>query len=127
MTMMQLKMMQILYLKMDKQIKKFDFFTDLQLRRIDYSYLGIDENDGILQEANQKVDFTFFNPKAGLVYNFNTKNQIYSSFSVANREPVRDDFRENLKGRQPKHETLNNLELGYRLAKESYFLLQIII
>jgi iron complex outermembrane receptor protein len=110
-----------LYLKLNKQIKKFEFFTDLQVRRIDYSYLGIDENDGILQEANQKVDFTFFNPKAGLVYNFNTKNQIYSSFSVANREPVRDDFRENLEGRQPKHETLNNLELGYRLAKESYF------
>ncbi len=111
-----------IYLKMDKQVKKFDFFADLQLRRIDYSYLGIDQNDGDLIEANQKVDFLFFNPKAGIVYRFNEKNQLYSSFSVANREPVRDDFRENFAGRRPKHETLYNLEFGYRLTKESYFI-----
>jgi iron complex outermembrane receptor protein len=111
-----------LYFKVNRKIKKLDLYADLQLRNINYSYLGIDENDGELIDTKQNVSFTFFNPKGGLVYTINNTNQLYGSFSVANREPVRDDFRENTAGRRPKHETLNNLELGYRLAKGKHFL-----
>ncbi|MGV3631448.1 MAG: TonB-dependent receptor [Bacteroidota bacterium] len=109
------------YLKMNKRFKKLNVFADLQLRHINYSFLGLEEVDGELLEAQQKVNYTFFNPKAGLTYDFNTFNQLYTSFAVANREPVRDDFRENLASSRPKHETLNNLEFGYRLAKDKFY------
>ncbi|MCE3295217.1 MAG: TonB-dependent receptor [Crocinitomicaceae bacterium] len=109
------------YLKANKRFKKLTVYADLQVRNINYSYLGVEEVDGELLEAKQQVDYTFFNPKAGLTYDFNNQNQVYTSFAVANREPVRDDFRENLASSRPKHETLNNLEFGYRLAKDKYY------
>lgn len=109
------------YLKINKKFGKLNALLDLQVRSINYSYLGVDETNGQLVEARQQVNFTFFNPKVGLTYDINNQNQLYTSFSVANREPVRDDFRENLLKKQPKHETLHNLEAGYRLAKDSYY------
>lgn len=109
------------YLKINKKFGKLNALLDVQVRSINYSYLGVDETNGQLVEARQQVNFTFFNPKVGLTYDINNQNQLYTSFSVANREPVRDDFRENLMKKQPKQETLHNLEAGYRLAKETYY------
>lgn len=110
------------YLKINKRFKKLNVYADLQVRHINYSYLGVEEVDGELLEAQQKVDYTFFNPKAGWTYDFNKANQLYASIALANREPVRDDFRENLSSNRPKHESLHNLEVGYRLATSNYYL-----
>ena len=73
------------YVKVNKRFKKLTAYADLQVRHIDYSFLGVEEVDGELLEAQQKVNYTFFNPKAGLTYDFNTRNQLYASFAVANR------------------------------------------
>ncbi|MFN5418406.1 MAG: TonB-dependent receptor, partial [Flavobacteriia bacterium] len=73
------------YLKLNKRFKKLTVFADLQVRTIAYSYLGLEQNIDGLVEAQQDTNFLFFNPKAGLVYSFNTENQIYTSFSIANR------------------------------------------
>ena len=107
------------YLKINKRINKCSVYADLQIRNIDYSYFGF--IDSTFTEAQQKVKFTFFNPKAGLMFNLNDFNQLYTSFAVANREPVRSDFTDTYSRIRPKHETLNNVELGYRLAKQKFY------
>jgi iron complex outermembrane receptor protein len=62
------------------------------------------------------VNYRFFNPKIGFSYVH--KNYIvYSVFAQGNREPVRDDFRNNKPSQWPKNEALNNIELGLKYAK----------
>ncbi|HMG89497.1 MAG TPA: TonB-dependent receptor, partial [Chryseolinea sp.] len=82
-----------------------------QFRRVDYVANGIESKQNTL---NIDRDYLFFNPKAGLTYLASANQQLYLSYSVANREPVRDDFVDASPGRMPKYETLYNLEAGYR-------------
>jgi iron complex outermembrane receptor protein len=91
-------------------------FVDLQYRRVDYKANGFD--DGALP-IDFKVNYNFFNPKVGLTYAFTPEQQIYGSYSVGNREPVRSDFVQAIVGQQPQHETLNDIEAGWRLRKKS--------
>ena len=86
-------------------------FADLQLRRVDYEITGTD-ND--LRETNATVDYNFFNPKAGLLYDFDEKTTAYASFAVANREPNRSDFTDAAEGNPPQPERLLNTEAGVR-------------
>jgi iron complex outermembrane receptor protein len=86
-------------------------YVDLQYRRVDYSFLGFDTN---LNNVQQATELHFFNPKAGLTYQLNNQNNIYLSYSIGNREPTRDDFTQSTPQSRPKHETLRNLEVGYR-------------
>jgi iron complex outermembrane recepter protein len=109
------------YLKATYQYKKFNFYGDLQVRNIDYTFLGVDEVNGQLEELTQNVKYTFFNPKGGLSYDFNEKNSLYASLSVANREPIRKDFRESTPSNRPLPENLNNIEAGYRLKNKKMF------
>lgn len=90
---------------------KLSVFGDLQLRTVDYSFLGFD-ND--LENITQDVNYTFWNPKAGITYDLQPEHQLYASYGIGNREPVRDDFTESTPSSRPKHETLRNLEAGYR-------------
>lgn len=95
---------------------KLSAFGDLQLRSVHYSTDGkLDEGQVFAVDDN----FSFFNPKAGLTYQLNQKNQFYFSFARANREPSRDDYKSNsLDGNSeksyPKAEKLNDFELGWR-------------
>lgn len=98
------------YLKSEFSInKKMGGFADLQVRTINYSNTGIDADHRTL---NVDTAFTFFNPKLGINYKVNDKILAYGSFSVANREPVRNDFIDNPKSDQPSHETLFDYEAG---------------
>ncbi len=99
------------FLKGNYQLtEKLNAFLDLQYRGITYKVAGTD-ND--LNNAGVDADFNFFNPKAGLTYSIANRSQIYASYAIANREPVRDDFLD-FQGSDPQHETLRNLEVGYR-------------
>ncbi len=90
--------------------ERLNAFVDLQYRRIDYTVAGTENKlNDILVDAT----FNFFNPKAGVTYSVTDNSQLYASYAVANREPVRDDFLD-FEGSDPEHETLNNLEIGYR-------------
>ena len=102
------------YLKVNYKIKKLTLYGDLQYRHIGYQFLGIDDVSGVIKEVDRTLNFDFFNPKAGLMYDFNDHNNLYASFAMANREPVRRDFRESTPKNQPKPENLMNVELGYR-------------
>ena len=84
---------------------------DLQYRSISYTARGT-----VRGPENIDIDenYGFFNPKIGVVHNFNSKNKLYLSFARAHREPIRDDFEQG----NPEPEELNDFELGWRFASE---------
>ena len=104
------------YLKANYQLStRLNAFVDLQFRQVDYQTSGIENKQN---EFSVDEVYDFFNPKIGLTYQF-VSSQLYASFNVANREPVRDDFTDN-PGSFPKHETLYNLEAGYRKVSNRF-------
>jgi iron complex outermembrane receptor protein len=98
---------------------KFQGYLDLQYRGIDYSFEGLDDDGGT---APSRLKFSFFNPKGGLVYFLPGDDQLYFSYSQANREPLRNDLVDNLPASRPTSEKLHDLELGYRFQRRNYFL-----
>lgn len=96
--------------------RKLNIFADLQYRTIGYESAGTGNDQ---QDISIDASFAFFNPKVGLSYAFSGERQLYTSFAVANREPVRDDFLASPDD-PPSHETLRNLELGYRHKGKGY-------
>jgi iron complex outermembrane receptor protein len=93
---------------------KLNVFGDAQLRTIGYFVKG---DDNQRRQQNHDVNYNFFNPKAGLTYQVSESSTAFASFSIAHREPNRDDFTESTQQIQPKPETLQDLELGYRFQK----------
>lgn len=105
------------YLKANYQLgDRLNVFADLQYRKINYTVEGV-ENE--LNDVSVDAQFNFFNPKAGLTFSLADNSQLYGSWAVANREPVRDDFLD-FEGSNPKPETLNNLEVGYRGTRKEF-------
>ena len=76
------------------------------MRSVNYKANGVQPN--LIDDT-----FTFFNPKAGLNFTFNTKNTFYFSYARAHREPNRTDYEG---GDTVKPEKLNDFELGWRFA-----------
>jgi iron complex outermembrane receptor protein len=85
-------------------------WTDIQLRHVNYQFEGLNDLGGKVPSIEK---LTFFNPKAGLFWEFKTDNHLFISYAIANREPNRDDFVDNLKSSRPKHEFLQDIELGF--------------
>lgn len=82
------------------------YFYDLQWRHVKYNIEGFRNNPTLV--VKRKNDF--FNPKAGISYN-NKNWKAYLSYSIAGKEPNRDDFEAGMT-QQPKRERLNDIELG---------------
>ncbi len=100
-----------IFAKADYRIGKVTLYADMQYRHIYYSFLGY--NDA-LQNVQQQVHLDFFNPKAGITYQFNEQNNVYASFAVGNHEPDRDDYTQSTPNSRPKSENLKDFEFGYR-------------
>jgi iron complex outermembrane receptor protein len=83
----------------------------VQYRHVSYSFLGFNDQ---LQNVQQQVWLDFFNPKAGVTYQFNPDNNVYASFAVGNHEPDRDDYTQSTPNSRPKPENLKDWEIGYR-------------
>lgn len=98
---------------------KLNAYVDLQYRKVTYTATGIENKQN---QVNVDVDFNFFNPKAGVTFAVSDNQVAYASYSIANREPVRDDFVDAPQGRTPKHENLKNLEAGYKIMGKNYML-----
>jgi iron complex outermembrane receptor protein len=101
---------------------KVNIFVDLQYRGIGYDFEGLNVVNEVQLLTNQNVRFNFFNPKAGVYYDLNNQSALYASYSVGNREPVRRDFTESTPQSRPVHETLHNIEMGYKLRQKRFFL-----
>jgi iron complex outermembrane receptor protein len=86
---------------------KWRLFGDLQLRNVHFQANGVET--GIVNDT-----FTFFNPKAGITYTVNEKQNLYLSYAKANREPNRNDYENG----SPRPEELDDIELGWRFASD---------
>lgn len=104
-----------IFAKADYQLtEKLSLFADMQYRHIDYRFTGIDDD---LVNLTSDFDYDFFNPKAGVFMRLNQQNSIYFSAAIGQREPLRTDLKDGIKGgnNQPiKPERMIDYELGYR-------------
>ena len=101
--------------KSEYRINNTLLFADLQYRKITYDFVGLN-NAG--QNVAQFDDLNFFNPKLGFTYQFDNNKNFYASFSVANKEPNRDDYTQSTPASRPLSERLNNVEAGYRFKSK---------
>jgi iron complex outermembrane receptor protein len=106
------------YLKANYQLNnKLFVFGDIQYRNISYAFMGYDRN---LNNIEQSVNLNFINPKAGLTYAIKENQQAYVSYSVANKEPNRDDFTNSSPNSRPKPENLQDIEAGYKINTNKF-------
>jgi iron complex outermembrane receptor protein len=102
-----------LYAKWQQDITdNLQSFIDLQYRGVKYDLDGFKDNPQLII----KNQYDFFNPKIGLTWHKNNW-MAYASYSIANKEPNRDDFEAGLH-QQPKPEHLEDLEIGIENKKE---------
>lgn len=97
--------------------EKLSLFADLQYRNLNYEVAGTDKNLDLI-DLNDKMNF--FNPKVGATYFLTEQSNVYASYSVANKEPNRDDYVNATAGLFPKSERLNNVEAGYRFKNDRF-------
>lgn len=89
-------------------------FADVQVRTVDYSFLGFDNE---LRNVQQTDHLRFLNPKLGFTYQLSETSTAYASLSVAHREPNRNDYTESTPQSRPRPEQLRDLEAGYRYRR----------
>ncbi|MCU0403125.1 MAG: TonB-dependent receptor [Chitinophagaceae bacterium] len=95
------------YVKWQRQLSpRWHLFTDLQFRHVNYEIEGFRNNPGISIDET----WNFFNPKAGITYDYKNVTA-YASYAMANKEPNRDDFEAGLT-EKPRREQLHNVEIG---------------
>ncbi|MGK0334580.1 MAG: iron complex outermembrane receptor protein, partial [Paraglaciecola sp.] len=106
------------FLRSNYQVTKgISAYLDLQVRHVSYEFLGF-AND--LSRVDETASHTFFNPKAGLLYELPSGGQAYASFGVAQREPNRNDYTENTLSTRPRAEKLLNTEVGIRKQRGDF-------
>ncbi|ADV43182.1 TonB-dependent receptor [Bacteroides helcogenes] len=99
--------------------KGINLYADLQYRYTRYKINGNNDkwdwtaSPAHLQPLAIDEKFSFFNPKAGALWNIDSHNKVYASFSVAHKEPTRNNYTDNLFAARPKAERLFDYELGY--------------
>lgn len=100
----------------------FTAFADLQYRHIHYTIDGASDNwdwnisTPAVLDVNRRWDF--FNPKVGLDYTRGA-HRAFASWSVAHKEPTRDNFTDGDPAHAPQAERLFDYELGYTYTTKS--------
>src|SRR5690606_26702934 len=85
-----------IFSKVDYQINdRLSLFGDLQFRRVIYKLSGTDDD---MKDLTGDFIYNFFNPKAGINYNLNSSNRIFASLAIGQREPLRADLKDGIKG-----------------------------
>ncbi len=119
-----------LFAKYKRSIRDFNYFIDLQARKVLHLGKGID-ND--LRNIDFTGNYFFFNPKAGFTYDFvhkisknhipklEIRHEISGSIGAGSKEPARSDFTDNRSENVPRPEYLIDYELGYEIVIYRYF------
>ena len=76
------------FLKGSYDVGALTLFGDVQGRHAEFRYTP-DVNAGV---SPSRIDWTFFNPKAGATYRVAPELQMYASYGVNSREPARADM-----------------------------------
>lgn len=113
------------YLKANYQLTGgLSAYADLQYRYIHYTIDGDNDKWDFtatpqhLQRLDVRENFSFFNPKAGLFWQINPNHSAYVSFSVAQKEPTRNNYTDGMFDEHPTAEKLLDYELGYTYRNE---------
>ncbi|MDR0938912.1 MAG: TonB-dependent receptor [Mediterranea sp.] len=95
-------------------------YADLQYRHIGYTIDGTNDkydwNQGAMRPLAVDEKFDFFNPKLGLNWNIAPGQRAYASFSVARKEPTRNNYTDGDPDAYPRPERLFDYEAGYAFA-----------
>jgi iron complex outermembrane receptor protein len=89
---------------------KISFFTDHQLRSVNYQFKGLADADGTIVKQNDRLNF--YNPKAGFYFTFTPALSSFIYTGIAHKEPNRDDYTESTIKSRPKPEQLTDYEAG---------------
>ena len=101
-------------------------YLDLQYRHINYTIKGINDkwdwtaSPEHMQVLDVNEKFNFFNPKAGLNWQVNSKNRVYASFAMAQKEPTRNNYTDGPLIEHPKAEKLLDWEAGYEFKSSRF-------
>lgn len=94
----------------------FSVYGDLQYRHIRYTIDGVsdnfDWNTGAMALLAVRRTWDFFNPKLGVAFN-RDGHRAYISWSVAHKEPTRDNFTDSDPAHYPEAERMMDYEAGY--------------
>lgn len=104
--------------------KGLNLFADLQYRYVSYVADGVNDNYISAAVGMQPIavdkQYHFFNPRAGLTWNFAEHHTAFASFAIAQKEPTRSDFTDRYMfsddDSYPSSETLYDWELGYTFS-----------
>lgn len=112
-----------IFLKADYRITKhLNAYADLQYRHISYKIEGNNDKWNSATNSLQRLavdeTFDFFNPKAGLSWQINRNSRLFGSFSIAHKEPTRNNYTDGKLNIRPKAERLMDYELGYTYGNE---------
>lgn len=98
-------------------------YADLQYRHIDYTIRGVSDNYDWNIEGPAQLDvrrkWDFFNPKVGISFN-NDGHRAYASWSVAHKEPTRDNFTDSDPNHYPEAERMFDYEAGYSYSNQLF-------
>ncbi len=98
-------------------------YADLQYRHIGYKIDGHNDKWNYATDALQQLDidekFNFFNPKFGLSWQIDKHSRVFGSFSVAQKEPTRNNYTDGKLTSHPKAERMFDYELGYTFANRN--------
>ncbi len=107
------------YAKADWDVSsKLNLYADLQMRYVDYSLKGV-EDDGY--DLDFHGTYPFFNPKVGANYQLGKGQRLYAVAGIAHREPTRSDIKDAfVNGRTMKAEAMLDVELGYQVNRNRF-------
>ena len=111
------------YAKVDYEfLPGLSAYGDLQYRYVDYRMHGpTDTYSGKVQNSyDLNTSFSFLNPKVGIYWVLSPSHTLYGSYALAQKEPTRNDYEDNIYSAQPKSEKLNDFELGYKYLSSTF-------
>ena len=102
-------------------------FVDMQYRHVRYKMQNPTVQYGANADGRWIIDnsYNFFNPKAGLNYDINRQHKVYLSYGIGHKEPVRNNFMQQVANPTrsdcvAKAERLGDLEAGYKFQSERF-------
>ena len=102
-------------------------FGDLQLRHIDYTIDGINDDGRLLGGVDDngnpigiRDNLTFFNPKGGINFNLTSSDRVYGSVAIGQHEPNRNDYINAPNNQLPAAEKMIDYEVGYKRLSKKY-------
>jgi len=99
-------------------ISLLNIYADVQYRYVGYSTSGMDADKNTY---NASRNWHFIQPKAGVIVKVKPEHQLYVSYALGNREPNRDDvLSAYFSNKEAKHETMHNVEAGYKWLNNSF-------